>query len=230
MEARVAAYPETVFPGKVGAILPEVNAATRTLRARIELSNPGARLKPGMFATIAFKGEPARETVLVPSEAVIRTGERSVVILETGKGSFRAAAVEVGLESAGQSEIRKGLKSGDKVVLSGQFLIDSEASLSASLARLDGGAETAQAPPAKDAVHKGQATVLDVDRAKGSVALDHGPIPSMQWPAMKMGFLVEDKAQLANLKKGDAVEFEFRSEPNKDGDYVVTRIAPGARK
>jgi Cu(I)/Ag(I) efflux system membrane fusion protein len=149
VEGRVTAYPEIVFEGRVGAILPEVNAATRTLRARIELANPGARLKPGMFATLAFAGDRGRETVLVPSEAVIRTGERSVVILALDLGRFRPVEVEVGQEAGGKTEIRKGLKSGDKVVLSGQFLIDSEASLTATLERLGAGAASPPAPGAK---------------------------------------------------------------------------------
>ena len=90
VEARVPAYPNSVFSGRVGALLPEVNAATRTVRARIELDNPGARLKPGMFATLAFARGAPRRYVLVPSEAVIRTGTRNVVIVALDEGRFRA--------------------------------------------------------------------------------------------------------------------------------------------
>jgi len=218
VEARVAAYPGAVFRGKVGALLPEVNATTRTLRARIELANPGARLKPGMFATLAFAAAQTQRAVLVPSEAVIRTGQRDVVIVALGEGKFRAADVEVGAEGAGQSEIRTGLKPGDKVVLSGQFLIDSDASLSATVARLEGTAEQGAA------VHKGRGTVLGVDRATGTVELDHEAIPSLQWPRMSMAFIVEDRAALAKLKKGDAVEFELRAKPDAEGNYVISKI------
>ena len=218
VEARVTAYPQAVFEGKVGALLPEVNATTRTLRARIELSNPGARLKPGMFATLTFAGPQAKEAVLVPSEAVIRTGQRDVVVVALGEGKFRAADVEVGAEGGGQSEIRKGLKPGDRVVLSGQFLIDSEASLSATVSRLE--STPAQTPSS----HRGQGTVTDVDPAKGRVALDHQPIASLQWPRMTMEFMVEDKAQVSKLKKGDLVEFELRAKPEPDGSYVISRI------
>ena len=228
VEARVAAYPETVFRGRVGAILPEVSAATRTLRTRIELANPDARLKPGMFATLFFAGERGQEAVIVPSEAVIRTGERSVIILEQDRGKFHAAVVEIGLESGGQSEIRKGLKPGDRVVLSGQFLIDSEASLSATVARLEGPPE---APPTSNTpVHKGRGKVTGLEPEKARIELDHEPIPSLKWPRMTMGFIVRDKAQLAPLKKGDTVEFELRAKPEPDGDYVIERIAPGAAK
>jgi membrane fusion protein, copper/silver efflux system len=221
VEARVAGYPEEAFKGKVGALLPEVNAATRTLRARIELANPGGRLKPGMFATVSFASQQGEEAVLIPSEAVIRTGQRDVVIVALGEGKFRAAQVEVGAEIGGQSEIRKGLAAGDRVVLSGQFLIDSEASLGATVARLEG--DRTEKPPAAG-THKGRGTVIGVDLSSGHVELDHEPIASMQWPRMTMGFTVEDKAQLVMLKKGDVVEFELRAVPDKDGNYVIAKI------
>lgn len=211
VQARVAAYPDTVFEGRVGAILPEVSTATRTVRSRVELANPGGRLKPGMFATLSFRRQPGKAAVLVPSEAVIRTGTRDVVIVALGDGRFRATQVEVGAESGGQSEIRKGLAAGDKVVLSGQFLIDSEASLSGTLARLEGN-------------HTGVGKVVRLDAAEGSVELDHEPIASLQWPAMSMGFIVSDKRQLAALKPGDRVQFELRAQPDKDGSYVIERI------
>ena len=146
VEARVPAWPGETFKGRVGAILPEVNPATRTLRARIELANPGARLKPGMFATLSVSAGRSKEAVLVPSEALIRTGERNVVIVAEG-GRFVPVTVEVGQESGGRSEILKGLAPGARVVASGQFLFDSEASLKAGMARLEGGkADTGGSP------------------------------------------------------------------------------------
>ena len=224
VEARVPAYPEERFSGRVSAILPEVNAATRTVRARIEVANPGGRLKPGMYANLAFAA-PGREGLLVPAEAVIRTGERSVVIVVAGAGKFRAVDVEVGMESGDTAEIRKGLKPGDHVVVSGQFLIDSEASLRTTLARLEGAGDPPAAPTAAG-VHRGTGRVTELDPARGRIELDHEPIPSMKWPSMTMEFAVRDAGELARLKKGDRVEFELRGEPNRDGDYVVTRITP----
>jgi Cu(I)/Ag(I) efflux system membrane fusion protein len=218
VKAGVAAYPGETFDGRVGAILPEVNAATRTLRARIELKNPDGRLKPGMYATLQFAGQRRKEAVLVPTEAVIRTGTRDVVIVALGGGKFRAAPVEVGAEAGGQSEIRKGLRPGERVVLSGQFLIDSEASLSATVVRLEGSAASG---------HRGRGTVRGIDAQQGKVELDHEAMPSMQWPAMTMGFLVEDTNQLPGLKPGDRVEFELRAEPDKEGNYVISSIRGG---
>jgi Cu(I)/Ag(I) efflux system membrane fusion protein len=219
-EARVAAYPDTKFEGRVGALLPEINPATRTIRARIELANPGERLKPGMFATLSFVAGRGKEMLLVPTEAIIRTGERSIVIVSQGKGRFSPQEVDVGVEHGGMSEIRKGLGAGATVVLSGQFLIDSEASLSGAVARLAATPEAA----AKEGGHKGRGNVTRVDPQKGSVELDHEPIASMQWPAMRMGFVVENKAQLAGLKPGDAVAFELGAQPDKDGNYVISKI------
>jgi Cu(I)/Ag(I) efflux system membrane fusion protein len=226
---RVPAYPGETFPGRVGALLPEVNPATRTVRARVEVANPGLKLKPGMYVTMDFTSR-AKETLVVPGEAVIRTGVRDVVILAPGDGQFRPVEVEVGMETNDGSEIRKGLKAGDRVVVSGQFLIDSEASLRTALDRLQA-APPAAATPAGGAKHSGRGKVTGVDAANGRVELEHEPMPSMKWPAMKMGFAVVDKSQLGTVRKGDVVDFELAGKPNKDGDYVVTRISPaGAKK
>ena len=135
IEARAAAYPGQIFTGKVSALLPEVNLATRTLKARIELANPQARLKPGMFVTVNFAPTQEAEGLLVPTEAIIQTGTRTVVIVAEG-GKFAPVAVELGRESNGQSEIRKGLVADQQVVVSGQFLIDSEASLKGTVTRM----------------------------------------------------------------------------------------------
>ncbi len=223
VEARVPAFPETIFVGRVGAILPDVNAVTRTLRARIELANPGTRLKPGMFATLSLVSGGGRQVVLVPSEAVIRTGERSLVVIAEGAGKFRQQDVEVGIEQGDSSEIRKGLKAGDKVVLSGQFLIDSEASLKAGMARMEAPAKASEAARA-GVLHTGRGVVTDIDAKDARVELKHEPIPSMKWGAMQMGFVVSDRTLLEGVKKGDAVEFEIRGEPNKDGEFIVERL------
>jgi Cu(I)/Ag(I) efflux system membrane fusion protein len=152
VEARTPAVSDTVFKGKVSAILPEVNPATRTIKARIELGNPGGQLVPGMFATINFMPVARKEVLLVPSEAIIQTGKRSVVVVAEGDGKFASFDVEVGLDRNGQTEIRKGLEVGQKVVVSGQFLVDSEANLKASTARMG------EMPAPADATAKGAIT------------------------------------------------------------------------
>ena len=136
VEARTPAVSGAVFKGKVSAILPEVNPATRTIKVRIELANPSGHLVPGMFATVSFAPAAHKDVLLVPSEAVIQTGKRSVVVVAQGDGKFAPVDVEAGLDSNGQTEIHKGLQAGQKVVVSGQFLVDSEANLKASTTRM----------------------------------------------------------------------------------------------
>ena len=136
VQARTAALPGVVFDGRVAAVLPSVNVATRTLTARVELANPRMELLPGMFVTVQFAPAALADVLLVPSEAVIETGTRRVVMLAEGDARFRRVNVETGAQGGGQTEIRAGLALGQKVVVSGQFLIDSEASLKATEARL----------------------------------------------------------------------------------------------
>ena len=224
VNARAAAFPEQTFNGKVAMLLPDVNATTRTIKARIVVANPGGRLKPGMFATLSFASTD-KPALMVPSEAVIHTGTRAVTIIAEGDGKFRPVDIETGRDSGGMTEIRKGLTAGQRVVASGQFLIDSEASLKSTLTRL----EKVQASPTNDPPaggHVGHARINAVDSRAGKIDLSHGPIPSLNWPEMTMGFRVDDKTLLQGLKPGDKINFELRSEPDKDGNYIITRIQP----
>jgi Cu(I)/Ag(I) efflux system membrane fusion protein len=138
VEASTPALPGGRFQGKVGAMLPEVNGSTRTLQARIELSNPKGELVPGMFANVRLAGRAGKPVLTVPTEAIIQTGERSVVFISSAEGRFQPVEVETGIEQGGRTEIRKGLQAGQKVVASGQFLVDSEASLKGTAARMGG--------------------------------------------------------------------------------------------
>jgi len=137
--AEVPAFPGERFSGRIEALLPDIDATTRTQTARIVVGNADHRLAPGMFARVEISGSIDNvEGVLVPTEAVIATGTRNVVIVDDGNGRFRAQQVRVGDEASGKTQILEGIKDGEAVVLSGQFLIDSEASLSGTLARLQG--------------------------------------------------------------------------------------------
>ena len=145
VRASSPALPGVTFEGKVQALLPDVNASTRTLKARLELANPGGRLVPGMFVQMQFTDPRARKALLIPTEAVIQTGQRTVVMVAEQGGGFRPVDVDAGIESAGQTEITRGLKLGERVVVSSQFLIDSEASLKGVEARLNGASNGASA-------------------------------------------------------------------------------------
>jgi Cu(I)/Ag(I) efflux system membrane fusion protein len=220
VEARAAALPEVVFKGRVSAILPEVNQATRTFKARVELANPGGRLVPGMFATVNFAPAARKEALLVPTEAVIQTGRRSVVVVQQGDGKFVTVDVDVGIEANGQSEIRKGLEAGQKVVVSGQFLIDSEANLKAASTRMSDAPTMKSGKPA-DTTHRGEGKVESI--GKDEIMLSHGPIASLKWGPMTMGFKAPANGLPRNIAVGDTVSFEFRQA--KDGSFEITSIA-----
>jgi Cu(I)/Ag(I) efflux system membrane fusion protein len=205
--------PGRTFEGRLDYVYPELNAQARTVKARITLANPGMVLRPGMFVEVVLVSA-ARKALTIPTEAVIQTGTRSVVIVMDGE-RFRAATVRAGAERDGRTEILGGLNQGERVVASGQFLIDSEASLRSTLSRFEG-----------MEFHKGKGTVTGIDAVKGRVELDHEPIPSLKWPRMTMEFVVGDKAALAGLKRGDVVEFELRGEADKDGDFRIEKLAP----
>lgn len=223
VEARTPSSPDTVLRGRVSALLPEVDASTRTLRARIELDNPGGRLVPGMFATVRFTPDASAETLLVPTEAVIQTGERSVVMLALGEGKFTPVEVDIGGEAGGKTEIRRGLEAGQKVVASGQFLIDSEASLRGMATRVAAPVQPAQPKPsdARPALHRGEGKVESID--KDEIVLSHGPIASLKWPPMTMGFKLPARGLPGKFAPGDSVSFEFRE--SAEGEYEIVSIA-----
>lgn len=224
VEARAAAWPQTTFKGKVGAILPEVDPVSRTLKARIELANPEGRLVPGMFATVDLVPPMRQAVLLVPSEAVIQTGARSLVFVEAGDGGFAPVEVETGAEANGETEIRKGLKTGQQVVTSGQFLVDSEASLKGTLARMGGAAPPDSAKASAAPTHRGIGRVEQIDA--DSITLSHGPIASLHWGPMTMQFKLPAGGLPRDVAVGAMVVFEIR--PTKEGDYQITSIAPTA--
>jgi len=134
-EVTLASPGSAPIKGRVDYLYPELSAETRTTRARILVQNDRLALRPGMSARVTIQGE-SRTALVISSEALIRSGERTAVILAEGEGRFRPVAVLTGLEQGEQTEIRTGLRLGDRVVVSGQFLIDSEANLRGALERL----------------------------------------------------------------------------------------------
>jgi len=139
VRAALQADPVQTFAGTLQEILPQVNASTRTLQARFEVANKGGRLAPGMLLRLRVAG-PAASRLVVPSEAVIRTGTRAVAIVRKDSGTFEPREVKLGADLGDQLEVSEGLAEGDQVVASGQFLVDSEARLRSALGSLAGGA------------------------------------------------------------------------------------------
>lgn len=135
-EVELTYFPGELFTGTVRFIEPEFSEATRTLKMKIEIPNPGGRLRAGMFGTVRFHPVLAHQVLVVPTQAVLRTGQRNVVIVDLGDGTFEPREVKIGHEGGGRVEIMEGLKEGERIVTSSQFLIDSESSLQAAVQKM----------------------------------------------------------------------------------------------
>jgi len=242
-DVHLQSLPSEVFKGKVGYLYPMLNDSSRTLQVRIELPNKGNRLRPGMYANVEFTGQ-THDALSVPTESIIATGKRKVVIVKEVNG-YRPVEIKTGQELDSRTEILAGLAEGEDIVVSGQFLIDSEASLSGVLARLsqqdkamDKGmgqsSDMHDIQMSKDSamsaakMPKGRGKVIDIDPKSNHITLNHEPIAELGWPSMTMGFKVKGSKHLSNLKAGDEVEFALKAEaPEKPGlpaQYMIERI------
>ena len=226
VQARSPAAPGATFEGRVQAIVPEVNQTTRTLRARVELANANGALVPGMFVQMQFMDMGNEKSLLVPTEAIIQTGKRTVALLAEEGGHFRPVDVEIGIESGGQTEVKRGLQLGQRVVVSSQFLIDSEASLKGVEARLN----VEPPPTAANTVtrHTGTARIEAI--ARDTMTLSHGPIASLKWPEMTMDFKLPKGGAPRGLEAGDRIDFEFYMDAENTAQLTTTTLLqPGPK-
>jgi len=230
VEVRLAAFPGEAIAGQVLAILPEAAMETRTLRVRVELPNRGGKLRPGMYAQVRIGSGSSAAVLTVPSEAVIRSGRRNLVMLAEEGGRYRPVEVEIGAERDGRAVVTKGLSEGQKVVASGQFLIDSEASLRGVTARTEGagaadapgGGTAGAAATPKPPLHEADAQVVGISGLE--VTLRHGPFPTLNMGGMTMPFTVARAELLRGVKVGDAVRVGVRE--TSDG-LVVEKLEKG---
>ncbi len=214
--ASLPAYPGETLAGRIESVLPAANAATRTIEVRIALLNSDGRLRPGMTAEARLE-ERAESALIIPAEAVIRTGQRSIVIAVGEDGGYAPVEVTLGRQQGDAIVIASGLSEGQRVVASGQFLIDSEANLSGAVARLN--ASRAAGGEVANAVHEASGRITAINGQQMTIA--HGPIASLSWPSMNMQFRLSRPEQGRGLAVGDAVAFRFRE---VSGAYVIDDI------
>jgi Cu(I)/Ag(I) efflux system membrane fusion protein len=136
-EVRLPSLPDRVWEGTVEYIYPNLDPETRTLKVRMRFDNPDEVLKPNMLAEVTIFGGPKHDVLAVPREALIETGKQQRLVIAEGDGRFQPRMVTVGVERGDWVEISAGLEDSERVVVSGQFLIDSESSLQASLTRFE---------------------------------------------------------------------------------------------
>lgn len=218
-EVRLPARPGEVFEGEVDYVYPNLDARTRTLRARLRFDNPGETFRPDMYANVRIFAGPKDDVLSIPRQALIRTGRAERVIVALGEGRFRAAEVVAGMESGDWIEIRAGLNEGDRVVVSGQFLIDSEASIQASALRMQPAPEPDE--PAAQTID-GMGTVTAVMADERMITLDHEPVEALGWPAMEMDMDVSEAVDLRAVAAGSRIHFTL--EQDADGNYRIASI------
>lgn len=233
-EVRVSYLPGRIFEGKVEYIYPGLDVKTRTLKVRLKFDNPNELLKPNMYANVKIFGGEKNDVVVIPLEALIRSGREERVIISLGEGRFEARQVLTGIESGEWVEIKSGIKEGDKVVVSGQFLIDSEASLKSSIMRMSkpdsmsngesdntGKEEINKIKTGEKVVISSEGIVRAIQVEERSVKLQHEPIEALGWPSMTMDFSVTEAASLEGLQIDDAVSFVLEE---VDDRYLISKI------
>lgn len=223
---RVDAYPDRVFEGTVTYVYPTLKAETRSVPVRVELANPGGLLKPAMFATLELAPAGGAKLLALPTSAVIDSGVRRVVLVQTGEGRFEPREVKLGVRAGDYVEVREGVKEGEPVVVAANFLIDAESNLKAALGGLG---KVSPGDTAKAASHRADGVLKAIDAAAGTVSVSHEPVASLGWPAMTMDFVLANPSLLGTLKPGSPVAFEFVE--RKPGEWVIYKLeARGAAR
>lgn len=218
------AYPGKTFEGKVAYVYPTLKPETRTAQARLELANPGGLLKPGMYARAEIPAGAGKTVLAVPASAVIDSGTRQVVLVQTGEGRFDQRPVKLGGRGDDRVEVLDGIKEGDKVVVGANFLLDAESNLRAALSGLQPASQEKAAPKAVG--HQANGTLDAVDAKAGTVTVTHQPIASLGWPKMTMDFVLANPSLIQNVKPGTRIAIEIVE--RKPGEWVITSLKPAA--
>jgi len=217
-DVQLSYLPGRTWEGVVDYVYPELDAKNRTLKVRLRFDNPGEMLKPNMYANVSIYGSAKKDVLSVPREALLRSGGTERLIIAKGKGRFAQRIVVAGMESGDFVEIKSGVKAGETVVTSAQFLIDSEASMKASISRMT---DPAPDMAGMDMPAKGTGKITALMIEHGMVTLEHNAIDALGWPAMTMDFTTNDGVSLDGLAVGDSVDFELL----KSGDnYLISAI------
>jgi Cu(I)/Ag(I) efflux system membrane fusion protein len=211
-EVHLAAFPGQPINGRVTAILPMLNEASRSLRVRVELPNRDGRLRPGLSARVLLASSSSGTALAVPTEAVIRTGKRALVMVAGEQGRYLPVEVVPGQELGNRTVIVSGLEEGQQIVASGQFLIDSEASISGVAARAAGAVNM-------PALHEAEGTIKAIDG--NAVTLSHGPFQTLGMPGMTMEFPLASASLARGFAAGDRVRVGVRE---ADNGLIIERL------
>ncbi len=210
--------PDQVWRGNVDYVYPTLNNETRTARVRLRFSNPLQQLKPNMFARLEIHSQAAENAVVIPREALIRTGDQNRVVLALGEGRFKSIAVKTGRMVDDRVEVVDGLRPGERIVTSAQFLLDSESSKTSDFRRMNHDQKDTGRP---DRVWV-EATINGLDTDQRVLNATHKPIPAWGWPVMTMDFPAAESLDLTALEPGMTVHLQLRDLGEED--YRVEQV------
>jgi len=208
------------WQGAVDYVYPALDQRTRTVRVRMRFANDDLVLKPNMFAQVSIQVRSDGEALVIPREALIRTGNMDRVVLSLGEGRFRSVVVTTGRSDDSRVEILQGLADGDEVVTSAQFLIDSESSKTADLKRIDHSTQPATPDSVWVAV-----TVTGVMPEHRMLTVHHETVEAWRWPAGNRDLSVADGVTLDELEAGVAVHLQLQRAAD-DAVHVIAVHRP----
>ncbi len=213
---QIDAIPTKSFNGKVDYIYPTLDAKKRTLKVRIKLDNKDNSLKPNMFANIQIHHNEQKLLLLVPSEAVIRSGKASRVVLALGNGQFKSIEVKTGRKGDDFIEILSGLEEGEEVVTSAQFLLDSESSKTSDFKRMNHEEEDVSSATVTG-------TINSIMKGMRMLNISRDAIEEWNRGPATLDFLVDDTVGIYDLTEGMRVMFTFEV---RDEGFVIISIMP----
>ncbi|MCT8988086.1 efflux RND transporter periplasmic adaptor subunit [Shewanella phaeophyticola] len=223
VEMKLDYLPGQSWQGKVDYVYPALDSKTRTLKVRLRFDNTNAALKPNMFAQVSIKTRSDEDVLLLPREAVIRTGNSDRVVLALGEGKYKSVAVTLGRFDDDKIQIKSGLYDGDVVVSSAQFLLDSESNKTSDLKRMrapDDEQENIQAITPETAWV--EAKVNSLMAAHRMINVNHQAVSEWEWPQMTMDFIVDDSVDFSVFTVGAVLHIEL--EKTSDGLVKVVNI------
>lgn len=223
VEATLPSFPGKKWLGEVDYVYPELDAITRTLRVRLKFANADENIKPNMYAYVSIITEHTEPVLHVNRQALILDSHYPRVIVALGEGRFEPRQVKVGMVNDERAEIIEGLKGDEQVVVSAQFLIDSEASLQGSFQRMTPvkNDEQGMQKGSMDIV-QGRGLINTIDKEKRTINLSHEPIKQLDWPAMTMDIAVDQEINLDTIANWRQVRFYMVKD--ESGSYFIRRI------
>lgn len=232
VDMRLDYLPGKEWKGQIDYIYPTLDTKTRTIKVRLKFDNKDELLKPGMFAQVLIHGKSSPKTLVIPKEALIRTGSSNRVVLALSDGAFKSINVKVGQITNSYVEILSGLKEGEKIVTSAQFLLDSESSKTSDFKRMssiDDNQTSQESEELKSEDKKSdeikewaQAQVVKMMPEDNEIKVTHSAIPNWKWPSMTMNFGLGKNIDISMFKKDMKMDIEITK--TKDNRYIITDV------